>query len=744
MADVEVTGTITRIFFEANGFCIAAVDAVGFQKLSVKGNLLNPVEGQEYIFYGKIEENRTYGGHTLTFSSYRTVLPREESGIFQYLVSTAKWVGPKTAEALIDAFGDETLKIIKTDPDRVAIEIPGITLERAREMAETLSANEALEAAQIEVNQLIGGVLGPATSRKAIERWKCDAAQRIRRNPFILQELRGIGFASADKVWQKLDMPLDSRRRHAAAALAALDEHVTVTGDTWVSYGDWHRMACGKLSGEAREDALKLLMRAKLVNPEDDDGFTLCSPRDVFNGETEIAGTVHSLNAFTRRDYLYPEIPLDGLEGDQADAARRCNESAVFIICGAPGTGKTYVTARIVDRLRQSGLKIKMCAPTGKAAKRMTQALAEAGGGTATTIHSLLEPEITPSGGFIFRRNASSPIEASVIVIDEFSMVDVLLCRSLFDAIAPGSRVIIVGDHYQLPSIGPGAVLRDMLAAGVSSVELKSIKRNAGLIVHACHKIKDGRTPAPADRLDFESGDNWRHINAPTNRVIEEIRGLISVQLPKLGYGPWDIQIISPTNTSGPLSCEAINDMARMVWNPTAREIGKLPIREGDRVVRLRNASVAGYMFDSEKDKAMGVDADVLPQGQSVQIVNGDVGEVVEICKRNILVLLRDPGRLVWVSRSDHELRPAWCMTCHKMQGSESHVVILPLSRSFSRMPLFSREWIYTAFSRAKVMLLTVGDLGALPPGLERQGTQLRNTRLEDLIADMREEAELL
>ena len=416
---------------------------------------------------------------------------------------------------------------------------------------------------------------------------------------------------------------------------------------------------------------------------------------------------------------LTPHISIDlkGLAPDQQEAFRLAMTNPVFIITGAPGTGKSFLIRRILDQYDEWNKLIALAAPTGKAAKRMN----ELTGRPAMTIHRLLGPEPRTFKGelyFGFTRGVGSPIPDDVLVVDEFSMVDISLAASLFRAVAVGTRVLIVGDHYQLPSVGPGAVLRDLLAAGVPSYELTEIKRNTGDIVRACHAIKDGRPAVPSTHLDPDTGLNFRHIEESTlfrindddpPGVQEIILDLVTKRLPMRGYDPvWDVQVLSPMNERTALSCLDLNTLLQGALNINPPVPGT-PFRVGDKVIQRKNENI-----DDEF------------------VVNGDLGEVKSINDAEIVVNFLYPDRLVRIKRKAHHLQLAYCVTVHKMQGSEAPVVIIPVHTCFGGF--FNREIIYTAISRAQDICITVGEWHALEAAVGRVGNVRRITRLAELI----------
>lgn len=752
-----IRGTITQIRYHENGRLVAkiAVDAASRKAedgtrrastMSVLGSMAEPMVGQLYEFSGKLEFDSAWCSWQIKFDSYRTILPSDRDGIASYLIDTARWVGPSHAKALLDAFGDQTLEILKHEPDRVtALGISGLSADRVQEMSASLQKNERIEAATLDVNNLLGGVLGPATVRKAIAKWGCDAASVIRENPFELMALRGVGWHSADAVHRKLQGEPTSVQRHAACLVHILSEAAGKEGHTLLPV---HRVQLDghKLLGTngIRQETWDL---CEATGTACSDGLSV-SLAELSAAEKYVANKVVSMLGQSRSPGLFPRVDTAGLAADQA-AAVAALDAQIACLVGAPGTGKTYTIARIVKALNAAGLVVGLAAPTGKAAKQMSLALSSVCPQESKTIHSLLEAGVNEeTGEFQFLRDEAAPLEFDVLVLDELSMVDVRLMRSVLRAVRESTRVLLVGDHYQLPSVGPGAVLRDLLRAGVPSFELKEIKRNAGDIVRACHAIKDGQDPRPfaCKKLDLENGHNWRHLPCGGPGEIKAlIESLIKTAIPKMDGTIsllWGVQTISPTNEKGELSCDKLNQLIKQILNPAAKVEGKLPFAVGDKVVRLKNQLVRKYYGPLNAEKIEGEEEDsddVRDFGDhKVRVVNGDIGIVREIDDKDVVVDFRYPARRVSIKRSEHELRMAYAMTCHKLQGSECEIVILPLHKSLSNIPICTREWVYTAMSRAKRILITVGDLDAIMPMVSRVRTNERQTTLAGLIGQMK------
>jgi len=671
----------------------------------VLGNMAEPVIGQDYRLAGDWVEDPKWG-RQFRFERYSAETPQDQEGIFRYLVRVARWVGPAVGRQIIHEFGDDALTILKQDPQRAAEVIKGLTVKRAQEISQNLLANEDREAAAVELETMLGGHHLPKNCiNYLIETHHSDAPARVRKDPYMtLMDVRGVGFASADHVATSIGYAPEGPERRQAASLYALME-AAAAGHTWLP-GE-------KFIGDVQEligfppgsDVRVKLIEADAIRIKDD----MVALAQFADDERDVAGAVQKL--LTQGEDWSPHVTVDlqGLAPDQMEAFVLAMKHPVFILTGAPGTGKTYLLRRIIEQYTAWNKRIALAAPTGKAAKRMTEMI----GVPAMTIHRLLGPEPYQWKGeikFGFSYGIKNPLPNDVVVIDEFSMVDISLAASLFRAINQGTRVLIVGDHYQLPSVGPGAVLRDLLTAGVPSYELTEIKRNTGDIVQACHAIKDGREVTPSLELRPEEGLNFRHIEeSDPFRILEIIQDLTIKRLPARGYDPvWDVQVLSPMNERTALSCLDINTLLQNALNMHPPVPGT-PFRVGDKVLQRKNKMI-GDEF----------------------VVNGDLGEVKFINDNEIGVEFKYPDRMVKIKRKAHNLQLAYCLTYHKMQGSESAVIILPVHSCFGGF--FNRELVYTAISRARDICITVGEWDSLEAAAGRVSNGRRITRLAEML----------
>jgi exodeoxyribonuclease V alpha subunit len=416
-------------------------------------------------------------------------------------------------------------------------------------------------------------------------------------------------------------------------------------------------------------------------------------------------------------------MPDIQLTDEQMAAVEMVKAHKISVLTGGPGTGKTTTVNEILSWAESQRLAVAMAAPTGKAAKRMT----EATGREASTIHRLLGGHVE-GDDFVFEFGPGRPIHTDLLVIDEVSMVTSALMADLLRAVrADGTRLLIVGDEGQLPSVGPGAVLRDILASGVvPNTRLTKIHRNSGEIVRACHRIAGGQTYAPCAELDPATGKNLRHVEIDgPDRVAEIVRKIVAERMPERGYDPiWDVQVISPMNSRTCLSCDALNTVLQDTLNPGAasgdEKLG--PWRVGDKIIQIKNESLKNARRSENEPE------------DKVPVVNGDMGRVVEFQDAKMVVEFFDPQRFAVVSRKKNNLLLAYAVTCHRMQGSEAPVVIVPVHTVFG--PFLNRSWVYTAISRAKDICITVGRFRAIAGAIGRHDGERRRTRLKEKIVD--------
>ncbi len=690
----QLHGVLSTIKFHQANFLIGVLD----DGTTVKGNMLSPQVGLEYTFRGRRERHPRWG-EQFAFTDYRAAYPTDLVAIQCYLVDNCKWIGPEISKRLVNTYGKDTLAVCKVDPDRVAAEINGITLRRAKEIAAMLRNNEANENLQIALKELLGGTkVNRRAVNQILEKWGQDAPARIRENPYALIEaIDGIGFLTADEVARKIGYDFSGAPRLRAGVIHTLKEQAFGQGHTCLPKP--------KLLQEAEKIlAVPPERIGSELEPLEKDGLVVSANgfvylRSYHDDEKLIA---EKLKVLARQTLPSGQPDFEGLADDQKEALSKAVSSGVFILTGAPGTGKTYTIKRIISSFPEN--RVALAAPTGKAAKRVY----EQSGRLARTIHKLLEPQKV-GGSFAFTRDAENPIEADLIVLDEVSMVDTPLMARFLEAVAPGTRLILVGDTYQLPSVGPGNILKDLIASGViPSTELTIIKRQDEGLIRNCHRVKNGE--------DIELGNSTARDFFFLKREDEEsmqetILDLVSRRFPESYKADplKEVQVITPLREKTALSCKALNEIFQSRLNLQPKLDG-VRFKVGDKVIQTKNQ----YDLD---------------------IINGDIGYVRDIDARDrtITVAFENPERVVQVPLHQNDLELAYAITCHKFQGSEARIIVVPIHRSFGPL-IMQRNWLYTAVSRAREVCVLVGQREEVPQIIRRNHQQRRFTRLQELL----------
>lgn len=691
----QLQGVLSTIKFHQGNFLIGVLD----EGTTVKGSMLSPQVGLEYSFTGRREHHPRWG-EQFAFTDYRASYPTDLAAIQCYLVDNCKWIGPEIGKRLVNTYGKETLAVCKADPDRVAAEISGITPRRAKEIAAMLRNNEANENLQIALKELLAGTkVNRRAVNQILEKWGQDAPARIRENPYALIEaIDGIGFLTADEVARKIGYDFSGAPRIRAGVIHTLKEQAFGQGHTCLPKP--------KLLAEAEKIlAVPPERIGSELGPLEKEGLVVSADGFVYlksyhDDEKLVAEKLKLL----ARQTLPPGQPdFEGLADDQKEALSKAVTSGVFILTGAPGTGKTYTIKRIISSFPEA--RVALAAPTGKAAKRVY----EQSGRLALTIHKLLEPQKV-GDRFVFTRDAENPIEADLIVLDEVSMVDTPLMARFLEAVAPGTRLILVGDTYQLPSVGPGNILKDLIASGaIPSTELTIIKRqDEGLIIRQCHRIKNGEDilleNSTAKDFFFLKRDGEEEIRETILDLVSR-RCRESYKVDPLR----DVQVITPLREKTALSCKALNEVFQRRLNPKPK-IDGVRFKVGDKVIQTKNQ----YDLD---------------------IINGDIGYVRDIDARDrtITVAFENPERVVEIPLHQNDLELAYAVTVHKFQGSEARIIVVPIHRCLGPL-IMQRNLLYTAVSRAREVCVLVGQREEVPKIIARNQQQRRHTRLQELL----------
>ena len=724
-----IEGYVDHIIYrnQENGYTVASLIVDG-EELTCVGTFQALSEGETICGKGRYTEHPSYG-QQFSICSYETVVPQDAFAIERYLGSGAiKGIGAALAARIVRKFGDDTLRIIEEEPERLA-EVKGISERKAREIAEQVEEKADMRKAMMFLQKYgISQTLGV----KIYQQYKQDMYRILKENPYkMAEDINGIGFKMADEIASRIGIHTDSDYRIRSGLLYIL---LLATGEGHVYLPkklllERAQQLLGVQADYMEKHLTDLSIDRKIVIKEIETDHTgkqqVIYASQYYQIELHTAQMLHELNVkdTAEEGVLQEKIKqiqraekID-LDEKQQEAIKEAVRNGLMVITGGPGTGKTTTINAIIRYFEMEGLDIYLAAPTGRAAKRMT----EATGYEAKTIHRLLELTGIPeesSARVHFERNAQNPLEADVIIIDEMSMVDIFLMHALLSAVVTGTRLILVGDVNQLPSVGPGSVLKDIIRSGeFPVVELTKIFRQASqsdIVVNA-HKINQGIPVV----LDNKSMDFFFLKRYDANVIISVVITLIQKKLPKfVDAQPYDIQVLTPMR-KGLLGVERLNGILQQYLNPPEKEKkekehGNGLFREGDKVMQIKN----NYQIEWEVRGLYGI-----PVEKGVGVFNGDTGILREINTFAETVTVEfDERRFVEYSfKQLDELELAYAITIHKAQGSEYPAVIIPLLGG-PKM-LMNRNLLYTAVTRARRCVTLVGD--------EKTFEEMENNRME-------------
>lgn len=687
--------------------------------------------GEYVVFNGDFTVHQTYG---LQFkvTSYEESRPEDMDSIERYLGSGAiKGVGPALAARIVRHFKMDTFHVIEETPEELS-QVKGISNRMAMEIADQVAEKKGMRNAMLFLGKL---GIGMNLAVKIYKEYGEKVYEIIENNPYKLaDDMEGVGFKIADEIARNSGMELDSPFRIKSGILYALSAAVSA-GHTYYPMDALIEEA-GRLLGvfiAKPEEILTDLMIDRKVMVRDVDGIKAVYLYSVYHTELAIAHRLFALKfedmphekAFDKDLHSIEKEENITLESMQREAVRASAGSGIVVITGGPGTGKTTTINTIIRYFERKGMDIMLAAPTGRAAKRMT----EATGHEAQTIHRMLElsgilsDEISNAS---FERNETNPLETDVVIIDEMSMVDIFLMNSLLKAIADGTRLILVGDANQLPSVGPGNVLKDIIASGCfNTVRLAKIFRQeeAGDIVVNAHKINEGEL--------FEIGPSSRDFpfirRTDANAIINALVTLVKVKLPAYtDCSPNDVQVLTPTR-KGSLGVERLNTVLQQYLNPPSnskveKEIGSIIFREGDKVMQIKN----NYKIPWEVRGRNGI-----PIETGMGVFNGDMGIVdnINLYLSEMTVRFDEERYVTYTFKETDELEHAYAVTVHKSQGSEYPAVVLPLLDG-PRM-LMNRNILYTAVTRARKCICIVGSEQTFYNMISNENEQKRFSSLD-------------
>lgn len=707
------TPPVERLEAELIGFTFQAPDGgfgvarlrldAGAEVIAV-GPLAHATVGQHLLLTGRWTEHPAYGRR---FKAEQVLIddPRTERGLERYLAGGAvKGLGPEFARRVVAAFGTRTLDVIENEPHRL-LEVEGIGQKRLaliRENWETDRASRAVFAS------LRGLGVGQALANRIVEKYGKDALSVVTRQPYRLAaEVRGVGFRTADQIARQAGLPLDDPSRAGAALLHVLREAEGSQGHSFLPEDELlARAARLDVPSPAARDALAHLLDTGVLHAED---VAPGTPRPVWDApsllaERFVAERLLQLAAAPRPANLASaDAGALGLtlNADQTAAVEAALTHGVCVVTGGPGTGKTTIVRVLLAAAARRQETWLLAAPTGRAARR----LAEATGQDGRTLHRLLE--WNPRLGR-FTRDRTQPLDADGVLVDEASMLDLRLMASLLDALPDGCRLVLVGDADQLPSVGAGQVLADLLAAGTIPVAtLREVYRQAADsgIVRNAWRVHEGEVPLSSDREDGAQADFFVLAREEAADALATVLKVVTHNLPRRGFDPHtDVQVLTPMH-SGPLGTVALNEALQAALVPDGAR-GPRGLRVGDRVLQTRN----DYDLD---------------------VFNGDTGRVVSV--DGGLTVDFDGRTLTLPPDSQDDLEPAWAMSIHKSQGSEYPAVVVVLHRSHRIM--LRRNLLYTAITRARRFCVVIGDAGALRTAVTTHAADRRYTRLAERLS---------
>ena len=730
-------GYVDHIRFrnEDNGYTVLSLDVDGDEE-TVVGSFPFLNDGEYISLEGDYVDHPVHGPQ-FQMRTYEIVAPDDIDSMERYLGSGAiKGVGPALAKRITKKFKMDTFRVIEEEPERLA-EVKGISERKAREISEQVEEKKDMRKAMIYL-QKYG--ISLALAAKIYEHYGQSVYRVMEENPYqIADHVQGVGFKTADEIAAKVGIHTDSDFRIRSGIFYVLLQSVT-DGHVYLPQEELLRRTMQLLEVEIcdiQKYLMDLAMEKKVVLKEKEDGVRVY-PAHYYYLELNSAKMLHDLNvsyeiaedAIEKRLQQIEEDAELSLDELQRTAVKEAVRNGVLVLTGGPGTGKTTTINAMIHFFESEGMDIFLAAPTGRAAKRMT----EATGCEARTIHRMLELAYAPGNDdnrMEFARNQENPLETDVIIIDEMSMVDLPLMHVLLNAVMVGTRLILVGDQDQLPSVGAGSVLKDLIKSECFPViTLTKIFRQAeqsDIVVNA-HKINRGEEVI----LDNKSRDFFFLKRQDANTIISVVIALIQKKLPKyVGADPFDIQVLTPMR-KGLLGVERLNTILQQYLNPPdkskeEKQYGDKLFRVGDKVMQIKN----NYQLEWEIATKYGLVVD-----KGIGVFNGDIGRITSINSytETVEVEYEEKKKVNYPFQLLDELELAYAITIHKSQGSEYPAVVIPLLQGPRQ--LYHRNLIYTAVTRAKKCVTLVGSDVTFQEMIRNANEQNRYTSLVECIQE--------
>lgn len=743
---MQLEGQVIDIIYknEINSYTVATFETSEMEETTIVGYLPFVNEGDNLKVTGDVVKHPDYG-EQFKVATFEKTMPTTPEALEKYLANgNFKGIGPATAKKIVNTFGKDTINVIKLEPNKLT-QIKGISKEKAFEIAEQFLANW-------EIWQIVGFLdkfgIGPQSAENVYKKLGEGALEKISENPYILIDVASkVNFEKVDRIALELGVEQDNYKRIRSGIKYGL-EKIGLNGNSCVLYENLLKYEEDLLRVDIdsiENTIISMKAKGELVLEDRDDGQEWVYSKPFYDAEKNIAERIIGLrNADNVKEIKTLKKDLERIEKNidielsekQKEAIKSINDNNVCIITGGPGTGKTTIIKAIIELYKKHGMKPVLCAPTGRAAKRITETTGE----EAKTLHRLLELAGISDDTDNFNTDLLvTPIDGDIIIVDEASMIDMFLMNYLVKAIYKGTKLVLVGDTDQLPSVGPGSILKDIIDSNqVHTITLNQIFRQAAkskIIVNA-HRVNEGenfiggkikKTQIDEEQIDLL--DDFFYINETNQEKIQQT--IISLCKGRLKlYGDYDffnnIQIITPTK-KGKLGTKELNVLLQNELNPVEedkkeRDFGDIKFRDQDRVMQTKNNY--NILWEKENEREFKKE---LGNG----IFNGELGIIEKINKEEKTVKVRfDDGKVATYDNTDlDQLEHAYAITVHKSQGSEFDVVILVASQSAPM--LLTRNLIYTAMTRAKKLLIIIGPQNVVNYMIQNNTTRQRNTGLK-------------
>lgn len=733
---MELLGQLTEIIYqnEVNSYLIGILENEE-DSITIVGYMPFLVEGDYIKVIGNFVTHREYGKQ-FKVETFEKIMPKTLDSLEKYLSNgTIKGIGPATAKKIVKNFGEDTINVFKFEPEKLT-QIKGITKEKAIEMAQCFVENWDLW--QI-VGYLDNFGISPTNAKNIYKKLGPQTIDEIEANPYILIDLvKGVDFTKLDKYALENGFEINNYKRIKCGIKYSLVK-ITYNGHCCTLEANLIKYVKDLLKVEdddIEHCLIDLNVKEEIVIEKREEENWVYS-KELYDAEANIASklilldsarNIKKIDGFNKELEKIEKASNISLSEKQKEAIQAINSNNVVIITGGPGTGKTTIIKNVIDIYKSHGKKVVLCAPTGRAAKRMTEMTGE----EAKTLHRLLEiGKIEKDNEFTIMNYEVAPIDADVIIVDEASMVDIYLMNYLLNGIYQGTKLILVGDTDQLPSVGPGSVLKDIInSERIKTIFLDEIFRQAAqskIIVNS-HRVNDGEYFLDKEEQEGLKDDFFYIKEKSQDIMLEQVISLCKGRLKN--FGDYDffenIQILSPTK-KGLLGTKELNKRLQEELNPSddqkkEKKIGEVIFREGDRVMQIKN----NYDIYWQKGNTLS-----LTYEDGTGIFNGELGKIekIDFLNKQIKILF-DDEKEAWYAFSDmDQIEHAYAITVHKAQGSEFDVVIMVVTQSSAM--LLTRNLLYTGLTRAKKLLILIGNDNVVKFMIQNADTKVRNTGLE-------------